>query len=116
MSTLQCNAALSDLVLQAARSVMPRNAEDHTLGPIGRRNQQLVPLLVALLNSATVTANAIGDNAFEDCLPLPLDIAQQLAAQCRRLAENIENASQSPDRNSWILPAPALSMTREELI
>jgi hypothetical protein len=112
MPTLNCNDAISDLVLQAARGVMPRHAAEHTTGDIGPRNRPLLPLLVALLDAATTTANAVGDNAFDTCTPLPADIAQQLAGQCRRLAANIENAAQAPDRSAWT----SLSMTQSELI
>jgi hypothetical protein len=96
--SLECDGALSDLILQAARAAIPANVERLiTLPASGARNQPLLPLLVGLLDAAQATAKAVADNAWDDCLPLDRQLATDLAKQCRAIAADIENASQCPD-------------------
>jgi len=110
---MQCEAALSDLVLQAARAAIPADVDQLlTLPAAGVRNQPLMPLLVGLLDALQVTARAVGDNAWDDCLPLDAQLACDLARQCRAIAADIENATQAPDARTWSLP----SCTGKELI
>lgn len=112
-ATLQCPAALSDLILQAARGAIPAHV-DHliTLPAAGVRNDPLLPLLVGLLDAAQVTAKAVGDNAWDDCRPLPAELAVDLARQCRAIAADLENANQCPDASAFSLP----SMSGKELV
>ncbi len=111
--TMECESALSDLVLQAARQAIPADYQRLiTLPASGAKNQPLLPLLVALIDAAQQTAKAVGDNAWDDCLPLDLQLATDLARQCRAIAADIENAAQSPDRQAWSFP----SMTGKELL
>lgn len=107
---LECETAASDAVLQAARAALgnrPGQWRD-----AGVRNHPVLPLLVALLDAAAVTASAVADNAFEDCVPLQQQLAQDLARQARRIADDLLNAADAPDRANWSLP----SMTGKELI
>ena len=95
---LECEGALSDLIMQAARAAIPADVDRLiTLPDSGRRNQPLLPLLVGLLDAVQATAKAVADNAWDDCLPLDRDLAADLAMQCRAIAADIENASQCPD-------------------
>jgi hypothetical protein len=111
--TIECDGTLSDLVLQAARQAIPADYQRLiTLPASSAKNQPLMPLLVALIDATQQTAQGIGDNAWDDCLPLNQQLAVQLAAQCRAIAADIENAAQAPNRQSWSLP----SMTGKELI
>lgn len=103
--TMECDGALSDLVLQAARQAIPANWQQLIALPAnGAKNQPLLPLLVALIDAAQQTARGVGDNAWDDCLPLDQQLAADLAAQCRAIAADIENAAQAPDRQAWSLP------------
>ena len=109
---MECDGALSDLILQAARQAIPANVEQLiTLPYVGRSNQPLLPLLVGLLDAAQVTAAAAADNAWDDCAPLDLQLATGLAKQCRAIAADIENAAAATSAG-WSLP----SMTGKELV
>ncbi len=111
--TLECQGALSDLILQAARSAIPAHVDRLiTLPAAGVRNDPLLPLLVGLLDAAQVTAKAVADNAWDDCQPLPKELADDLAKQCRAIAADLENANQCPDASTFSLP----SMTGREWV
>lgn len=117
MPNLECDAAMSDAVLQAARAAMPANPAMHYLLPqaveqLAIKQQPLIPLLMALLDAAQSTAKAIADNAWDDSLPLAQSLADELAKQCRAIADDITNATQCPDATSWSLS----SMTGKELV
>ena len=74
-----CDGALSDLILQAARQALPADVDSLIQLPdCGKRNQPLMPLLVGLIDAATVTAGAINDNAWDAGQPLPDDLAVDL--------------------------------------
>lgn len=107
---LECETAAADAVLQAARAALGNNPGQWC--DAGIRNRPMLPLLVALLEAAVVTASAVADNAFEDCTPLPQQLAQDLARDARRIADDLLNAADAPDRANWSLP----SMTGKELI
>lgn len=110
---LECDGALSDLILQAAHAALPKHASSLVLLPdSGPRNQPLLPLLVGLLDAAQATAKAVADNAWDDCLPLDRKLATDLANQARAIAADLENASQWPDARGWSLP----SMSGKELV
>lgn len=99
---LECEGALSDLIMQAARAAIPADIDRLiTLPASGARNQPLLPLLVGLLDAAQATAKAVADNAWDDCLPLDRQLAADLAKQCRAIAADIENANQCPDAKGW---------------
>lgn len=116
-TTLECDAAASDAVLQAARAAMPADPAAMFLRPdaitqLAIKQQPLIPLLMALLDAARATASAIADNAWDDSLPLSQSLADELAQQCRAIADDLINATQCPDASSWSLP----SMTGKELV
>ena len=112
-SALECDGALSDLILQAVRAAVPA---DHqriiiSLPDVGPLNQSLLPLLVGLLDAAAVTAAAINDNAWDSGRPLDRQLSVDLAKQCRGIAGSLESAA-STDTHGWSLP----SMTGKELV
>jgi hypothetical protein len=112
MANLECEAALSDLVLQAARQVIPADSSRLiTLPAAGIKNDPLLPLLVALLDSVKVVAAAVADNAWDDCRPLDQELAADLARQARAVAADIESATACPNAASWVP-----SMTAKELV
>lgn len=107
---IECEAAASDLVLQAARAALPPDAGSYG---VGERNKPLMPLLVALLDAADAVASAVADNCRDTSDPLPADLADQLGKQARGIASELANASPSdcPDASRW-----APSMTGKELV
>jgi hypothetical protein len=92
---LECPAALSDLILQAARQAIPARVESLVILPdSGERNGPLMPLLVGLLDAVQTTAKAIEENAWDEGHRLDDQLAYDLAGQCRAIAQDIENAAQ----------------------
>jgi len=118
-ATITAEGALSDDVLQAARSVVERYA---TAFPVytstnpwsgcGIKNPPLLTLLDQLIGAMEPVAAAIADNAWDDSLPVPADGAKRLADALHRVADAISTAAAAPDRNEWSLP----SMTGKELV
>lgn len=115
-TTLECDTAIGDAVLQAARAALPADAASRFQLPddaqLATKQQPLIPLLIALIEATQRTASAIGDNAWDDSLPLPKLLASELARQCRAIADDLDNATQCPDRRVWSLP----SMSGKELV
>lgn len=90
---LECDAALSDAVLQAARAAIPAHVDQLIQLPdCGQRNQPLVPLLVALLDSAQAVAKAVADNAWDASQPIDRALSADLAQQARAIATDITSA------------------------
>ena len=95
---IECDGALSDLILQAARQAIPSNVDRLiTLPDSGRRNRPILPLLVGLLDAAQQVARAVADNAWDESLPLDRELMSDLACQSRLIAAAIETASTCPD-------------------
>ena len=112
MSKLECEAALSDLILQAARNAVPANSSTLlTVPSAGIKNDPLMPLLIGLLDAVQVVAAAVADNAWDDCRPLDQALATDLARQARAVAEDIENATACPNATAWVP-----SMSAKELV
>jgi hypothetical protein len=109
---IQCDGALSDLILQAARRVMPAIIAAEHRPNCSVRNQPLLPLLEGLLDDTLATAKAVADNAWDESRPLDRDLMHDLAKQARAIASAIESASDCPDARGWSLP----SMTEKELV
>jgi hypothetical protein len=109
---LECDGALSDLILQAAREVMPAIIAAEPVPNCSVRNQPLLPLLKGLLDGGLVTARAIADNAWDESRPMDRALMHDLANQARAIASAIESASDCPDARGWSLP----SMTGKELV
>ena len=111
-TTLECDGALSDLILQAARAAIPAHVDSLlTVPDVGPRNQPLLPLLLGLLDAAQVTASAVADNAWDSSRPLDRKLVADLAKQCCRIALALESAT-DPAIEGWSLP----SMTGKELV
>lgn len=108
---IECDAALSDLVLQAARAAMPADLAnyyaDHGawLNRAGRKQAPLLALLGALLDATTSVAAAIADNASDDCRPLPAGTATALADDSLAIRAHLISASQCPIEPSFELPS-----------
>lgn len=98
--SISCDAALSDLVLQAARQAIPANAGDYHLNA-GIKNQPNLILLMALLDAARAVACAVADNAWDDCHPIPSDVAAELTRMAGLIGSDIITATQCPDASCW---------------
>jgi hypothetical protein len=109
---IQRDGALSNLILQAARRVMPAIIAAEPVPVCSVRNQPLLPLLEGLLDATLATAKAVADNAWDESRPLDRDLMHDLAKQARAIASAIESASDCPDARGWSLP----SMTGKELV
>jgi hypothetical protein len=98
---IECDGALSDLILQAARQAIPSVVEQLiTLPDSGCRNQPILPLLVGLIDATQQVAQAVADNAWDESFPLDRELTADLAKQARRIASIIESASTCPDARS----------------
>ena len=94
---LECAADLSDLVLRAARAVIPANVDLLMPTPdCGPLNQPLLPLLVALLDAAKVTADAINDNAWDSGQPIPAELRQELESLAVQIQLAVVSAADAP--------------------
>ena len=94
---LECAAALSDLVLRAARAVIPAHVDLLMPTPdCGPLNQPLLPLLVALLDAAKVTADAINDNAWDSGQPIPAELRQELESLALQTRLAVVSAAHAP--------------------
>lgn len=89
---LECDGALADLVLQAARQAVPDRFEALiSLGHAGPRNRPLLPLLIGLIDAAAVVAQAAADNAWDESEPIDRQLLADLTSQCRAIAATLEN-------------------------
>jgi len=95
---IECDGALSDLILQAARQSIPSVVEQLiALSDSGCRNQPILPLLVGLIDATQQVAQAVADNAWDESIPLDRELMADLARQSRAIATAIESASACPD-------------------
>ena len=93
---IECEAAVSDAVLQAARAAIPPNSNRWLQAALpfnGKRNKPLIPLLVALLDATQATAAAVADNALDDTTPIDRQLANELKQQALLIAAHLESAS-----------------------
>lgn len=98
---IECDGALSDLILQAARQAIPADVNRLiTLPDSGRRNNPILPLLVGLIDATQQVAQAVADNAWDESLPLDRELMSDLARQSRAIATAIETASSCPDSST----------------
>lgn len=97
-SAIECEGAISDQVLQAARAAMPKDPSQWFLHA-GVKNSPQLALLIALLEAAQAVAKAVADNAWDDSLPVPSDLATDLARLAQSIASDITNATQCPVRS-----------------
>lgn len=113
MADLQCDAALSDAVLQAARQAIPADWQRLIiLPPTSERNRPLMALLVGLLDATQTVAASVADNAWDESHPIDKELARDLAKQALKVSDDLINATQCPDCREWALP----SMTGKELV
>jgi hypothetical protein len=94
---LECDGALSDLILQAAREVMPAIIAAEHRPNCSVRNQPLLPLLEGLLDATLATADAVADNACDESRPMDRALMTNLARQARLIALVMESAANCPD-------------------
>jgi hypothetical protein len=93
---LECDGALSDLILQAARQALPAHVDSLVQLPdCGERNQPLMPLLVGLIDSTRATANAIADNAWDSGIAVPKSLAVDLIVELERCVQFIRQSTQA---------------------
>lgn len=93
---LECDGALSDLILQAARQALPAHVDSLiTLPDVGALNQPLMPLLIGLIDSTKVTAGAINDNAWDGGFAVPKHLAAELIAELRAVMQIIQSSTES---------------------
>jgi hypothetical protein len=93
---LECDGALSDLILQAARQALPANPQQLIRLPdCGERNRPLMPLLIGLIDSTKVTAGAINDNAWDGGFAVPKHLAAELIAELRAVMQIIQSSTES---------------------
>lgn len=116
-SAMECDVALSDRVLQAARAAVPVDAGRFfpmaaLLSSAGPRNKPLLPLLMAMLDATKAVAAAVADNAWDDCRPVDRQLTADLARHAQAIASDITNASNCPNATGWNLP----SMSGKELV
>lgn len=94
---IQCDGAVSDLILQAARQVMPAIIAAGPMPDCSVRNQPLLPLLEGLLDSTQATAEAVADNAWDESRPMDRALMADLSRQARKIASVLESAANCPD-------------------
>lgn len=108
-TTPECEGALSDLVLQAARTVVTSHPDwAYTGNPwkaCSVKNQPLLTLLDCLIDAATAVATAINDNAWDDSNPVPAVIAHAFAKEAGAIGSHLIGASQCPDATAFELPS-----------
>jgi hypothetical protein len=90
---IQCDGALSDLILQAVRGVMPAIIAAEPVPNCSVRNQPLLPLLEGLLDATLATAKAVADNAWDESRPMDRALMTDLARQARLIASVMESAA-----------------------
>lgn len=116
MKTVECEAVLSDQVLNAARAVLQSPVAEQQIQAWAiagnTKNQPLLPLLICLLDASKAVASAVADNAWDDCQPIASNLAADLSHQAIRIADDIRNATQCPSQLDLGLP----SMTKKELV
>jgi len=98
MPTLECEAAISDAVLKAARTAIERLGDPYKyilMADPGTLNRPVLPLLMALLDAAETTAAAVADNAHDEASAIDRQLARELAQQARAIAGDIEDAAQA---------------------
>jgi hypothetical protein len=98
----QSGAALTDQLLEAIHAIVPRLAWNPAAGP---KNGRQVVILEALLDAAKVVARAIADNARDDSLPIPADVAHDLARQAEAITAAITDSTMPVSGDPWGAPA-----------
>jgi hypothetical protein len=93
---LECDGALSDVILQAARQALPKHTDSLiNLPDCGERNRPLMPLLVGLIDAAKVSARAIADNAWDSGQSVPKELAADLLADLRECMKFVGQSTEA---------------------
>ena len=93
---VECDGALSDLILQASRRALPANPQQLIRLPdCGERNRPLMPLLVGLIDAAKATASAINDNAWDSGQAVPKELAADLLADLRECMKFVGQSTEA---------------------
>jgi hypothetical protein len=93
---LECDGALSDLILQAARQALPAHVDSLIeLPDCGERNRPLMPLLVGLIDAVKVTASAVADNAWDSGQAVPKELAADLLADLRECMKFVGQSTEA---------------------
>ncbi len=96
LTPLECDGALSDLILQAARQAIPADVEKLIILPdCGTRNQPLMPLLVGLIDAVKVSARAIAENAWDSGQAVPKELAADLLADLRECMKFVGQSTEA---------------------
>ena len=115
---MTCDGALSDEVLKAARAAIERLGDPYKwilMADPGTLNRPVLPLLMALLDSAQAVANAMAENAWDDFTPIDRDLAAGLVQQTQHIAAQIQSATHAtPPATAQAFSLP--SMTGKELV
>lgn len=100
ITTTESLSVISDAVLNAARDAVLANSRYHVPHrmPIGRRNQDLVVLLEALLDSALATATAIADNAWDEPEPVSAETIRDALQVMGQITVQIADLDSVPRR------------------
>jgi hypothetical protein len=94
--TIECDGALSDLILQAARQALPANPQQLIRLPdCGERNRPLMPLLVGLIDAVKVTASAVADNAWDAGQSPPADLIVDLLIELEHCASALRRSQEA---------------------
>ncbi|MEB3169074.1 MAG: hypothetical protein VKK97_10135 [Synechococcaceae cyanobacterium] len=117
INEITCDGAISDQILAAARDSMPADparwfADRKAIEALPEKQRPLLPLLMALLDSAEAVAKAIDDNAWDEGRPVDKSLCEEIAGQAQSIGAAIINACHAHDTSNWSLP----SMTGKELV
>jgi hypothetical protein len=117
INELQCDGAISDQILTAARDSMPADpgrwfADRKAIEALPEKQRPLLPLLLGLLDATESTARAINDNAWDDLAPLDRSLIKGITEQLQTIKEVIEGANDPPAAYDYSLP----SMSGKELV
>ena len=94
---MNCQEVISELILNAARSAVPADAEQlMTLPDCGPRNKPLMPLLIGLVEALKITAEAVADNAWDEGCPVDARLTNELCNSCHSAYMAIGAATTAP--------------------
>lgn len=119
ITAISTEDALSDIILQSARTVIEQYAEKSSLYYQSSRwndchikNLPLLILLDQLIGACAPVAAAIADNAWDNCQPISSASSEYLISSLRRIIDDITAAASAPNAVNWSLP----SCTGKELV
>ena len=108
---IEAETIISDHILQAAMEIAKESLPDRFTSS-GTKNAALLQLIDDMLGAIEPVANAVADNAWDDCIPVHSTDAKVLTDALHRLADVITTSAAAPNKTDWSLP----SMTGKELV